>query len=121
MPYQQLSSTWLIAVLAAFAVGCVSTEPISDVAAVLPDRATCDTEAGGLMETTLVYAAPKVGLAPVAKLGQGRFIYRCEQRGDWLGVMFPGAEEKVDCSQRRPERVCSLGWIRRDAKIGTLG
>lgn len=87
----------------------------------LPDRATCDTEAGLLMETTVVYNAPKSGLAPVAKLGQGRFVYRCEQRGEWLGVMFPGAEEKVDCSQRRPERACSLGWIRRDAKIEILG
>ena len=121
MPYRQVSSNWLIAVLAAFAVGCVSTELTSEVAAVFPDRATCDTEAGLLMETTLVYAAPKSGLAPVAKLGQGRFVYRCEQRGEWLGVMFPGAEEKVDCSQRRPERACSLGWIRRDAKIEILG
>ena len=95
MPYRQLSSTWLIAVLAALAVGCVSTEPISELAAVLPDSATCDTEAGRLMETTVVYNAPKAGLAPMAKLGQGRFVYRCEQRGEWLGVMFPGAEEKV--------------------------
>jgi hypothetical protein len=120
-PYWQISSAWLIVVFASFAVGCVNTELTSEVAAVFPERATCDTEAGLLMETTVVYAAPKSGLKPVVKLEQGRFVYRCEQRGEWLGVMFPGAEEKVDCSQRRPERVCSLGWIHRDVKIRILG
>jgi hypothetical protein len=121
MVYQQLLSTWVIAALAVFGVGCVNTELTSEVATVFPDTVTCDTEAGLLMETTLVYAAPKSGLAPVTKLERGRFVYRCEQRGEWLGVMFPGAEEKVDCSQRLPEQACSLGWIRQDTKIGILG
>jgi hypothetical protein len=73
------------------------------------------------MEMTVVYAAPGSGLAPVTKLVQGRFVYRCEQRGEWLGVMFPAEGEKVDCSQRRPERACALGWIRRDVKMEILG
>jgi hypothetical protein len=121
MPYWQPWGAWLMVVLAVLAVGCVSTELASEGAAVPPDRATCDTEARLLMETIAVYAAPRSGLAPVTNLVQGRFVYRCEQRGEWLGVMFPGAEEKVDCSQRRPEWACSLGWIRRDAKMEILG
>jgi hypothetical protein len=73
------------------------------------------------MEATAVYPAPKSGLAPVAKLEQGRYVYRCEERGEWLGVMFPTAYEKVDCSLRRPERACSLGWIRKHTKMKLFG
>lgn len=73
------------------------------------------------MEATAVYPAPKSGLAPVAKLAQGRYVYRCEERGEWLGVMFPAEGEKVDCSERRPERACSLGWIGQRTKMRVLG
>jgi hypothetical protein len=98
-------------VLAALAVGCVSPELASEVAAVPPDRATCDTEARLLMETTNVYAAPRSGLVPVTKLVQGRFVYRCEQRGEWLGVMFPDAEEKSTVLSGGPSgRVLSVGF-----------
>jgi hypothetical protein len=82
---------------------------------------TCDQEARELMEPVAVYAAPRSGVAPVAHLDQGRFVYRCEQRGEWLGVMFPAADEHVDCSQREPKRECSLGWVRRDVTMQILG
>lgn len=113
--------TWPIAVLAAFSGGSVGTEHVPERAAALPVRAACDTEARQLMEATAVYAAPKSGLVAVAKLEQGRYVYRCEERGEWLGVMFPAEGEKVDCAERRPERACSLGWIRQHTKMRVLG
>lgn len=113
--------TWLIAVLCAFSGSCVGTEHAPEGTAVPPVRAACDTEARRLMEATAVYSAPKSGLAPVAKLDQGRYVYRCEQRGEWLGVMFPAEGEKVDCAERRPERACSLGWIRQHTKMELFG
>ncbi len=113
--------TWPIAVLAAFSGGCVANEHVPEGTAVPPVKAACDTEARQLMETTAVYPAPKSGLAPVANLEQGRYVYRCEQRGEWLGVMFPAEGEKVDCAERRPERACALGWIRKNTKMQLFG
>jgi len=120
IPCWPLSGARLIAALAAIYVGCVTSEIASTAAAAPPKKQSCDQDARRLMEAAVVYAAPRSRARPAAKLASGRFFYRCEQRGEWLGVMFPGAEEKVDCSQRRPERACSLGWIRRDAKIEIL-
>ncbi|MDD5322944.1 MAG: hypothetical protein PHD43_20505 [Methylococcales bacterium] len=74
-----------------------------------------------MSEAADVYPAPKPSLAPVVKLDQGRFVYRCEQRGEWLGVMFPAVGEKVDCAERQPERACSIGWIRRETKMEIFG
>lgn len=110
-----------MALLSVFAVGCVGRERVVAEAATPPVRATCDTEARQLRELAAVYPAPKSGLAPVAKLDEGRFVYRCEQRGEWLGVMFPAAGEKVDCTERQPERACSLGWIRKHTKMELFG
>lgn len=110
-----------IAVLATVAGGCVGPDLGREVAIAPPDRATCDREARQLMEPVAIYAAPSSGVAPVATLDQGRFVYRCEQRGEWLGVMFPATGENVDCSQREPSRECSLGWVRRDVKMQILG
>jgi hypothetical protein len=118
---QHHSGAWLIALLSTFAFGCAGTERAATEAVVAPARATCDTEARQLSEAADVYPAPKPSLAPVAKLDQGRFVYRCEQRGEWLGVMFPSVGEKVDCTERRPERMCSLGWIRRETKMEIFG
>lgn len=110
-----------MALLAAFTIACAGTERLATVAVVAPARATCDTEARQLSEAADVYPAPKPSLAPVVKLDQGRFVYRCEQRGEWLGVMFPAVGEKVDCAERQPERACSIGWIRRETKMEIFG
>lgn len=110
-----------MALLSAFAIGCAGTERLATVAVVTPARTTCETEARQLSEAATVYPAPKPGLAPVAKLDEGRFVYRCEQRGEWLGVMFPAVGEKVDCAERQSERACSLGWIRRETKMEIFG
>lgn len=114
---QHRSGAWLMALLC----GCVATERFATVAVVSPARTTCETEARQLSEAADVYPAPKPGLAPIAKLDQGHFVYRCEQRGEWLGVMFPAVGEKVDCAERQPERACSLGWIHREAKMEIFG
>lgn len=107
--------------LAAFAVGCARAEHMAALTALPPARTSCDTEAQQLNELAAVYPAPNPGLAPVIKLDKGRFVYRCEQRGEWLGIMFPGAGEKVNCAERQPERACSLGWIRRETKMEIFG
>lgn len=110
-----------MALLSAFAIGCAGTEHLATVADVAPSRASCETEAQQLNEPAAVYPAPKPGLAPVIKLDKGRFVYLCEQRGEWLGIMFPAVGEKVDCAERKPGRACSLGWIRRETKMEIFG
>lgn len=90
-------------------------------AATSPDRATCDREAGVLTEEVIVYSAPRSGLKPVAELAKGRPIYRCERRGEWIGVMYPEVNEKADCSERRSGSECPVGWIRHGTGIELLG
>lgn len=110
-----------MALVSAFAIGCAGIERFTTEAVAAPVRGTCDTEAQQLIESAAVYPAPKSGLASVTKLDQGRFVYQCEQRGEWLGIMFPAEGEKVDCAERQPERACSLGWIRRETKMEIFG
>jgi hypothetical protein len=113
--------TWLLVVFTAFAAACVKSAHVPEAIAVPLVMVNCDTEARQLDETAAVYPAPQSGLAPIAKLEKGRFVYRCVQRGDWLGVMFPKTGEKVDCAERPPERPCSPGWIRRNTKMAING
>ncbi|NMG76237.1 hypothetical protein [Aromatoleum diolicum] len=110
-----------MASLLAFAPGCTAVEPPDGWGSVLPDESSCDREARLLKEEVEVFAAPESGLKPVKILVQGRFVYRCEQRNGWLGVMFPGDEEKVDCSHRTAEIRCFRGWIRQDIRMEILG
>ncbi len=74
-----------------------------------------------MTESAALYSTQDGGEAPVQTLGAGRFVYRCEERGDWLGVMYPAVGEKVDCAERKPERACSLGWIRKDTHMDIMG
>ena len=114
---------WPILFLLDFVVatGCVDARRDSEVTPVLPSHISCETEARQLSEATDVYPAPQFNIAPVVNLAQGRFVYRCEQRDDWLGIMFPAFGEKVDCAERPPEQACSLGWIRRNTLMEILG
>ncbi len=122
MKYRQIHlGAWPIVLIVVLGVGCASIQAVEDTTSMLPIRASCDKEAQQLGEMVAVYSAPQSSLAPVAKLDQGRFVYRCEQRGEWLGVMFPAAGEKVDCSERQPERACSLGWIRSNVQMQIFG
>jgi hypothetical protein len=111
----------LVIFVACVAAACLEQRRVLNVTAVLPDRSTCEHEALQVMETAAVYAAPRSGVGAVSTLGQGQFVYRCEQRGEWLGVMFPAANAKVDCSRRPPEAACALGWVPRHVKLQILG
>jgi len=120
------SAGWLLVLLSALLFGCagaksvvVVTTPFADFLS--PVRATCDMEAQQLKEKADVFPAPKSGLVPISKLDQGRFVYRCEQRGKWLGVMFPALGEKVDCAERRIGHSCLFGWIRSETKMEIFG
>ena len=110
-----------LAFLAALSVGCAATTlaPANRVA--LPERASCEAEAGPLAAAVDVHAAPAADSALLAQLAAGRFVYRCEQRGEWLGVMFPREGEPVDCSHRPAGRACPLGWVRKPVRIEILG
>jgi hypothetical protein len=119
---QHYSSTEiLLSFIFVFVVGCADTEHVTTVTVMPPDRITCETEARQLSEPVAVYPAPKSGLTPIVKLDKGRFVYRCEQQAEWLGVMFPAVGEKIDCAEREPEKACSLGWIRRETKMEIFG
>jgi hypothetical protein len=119
IPCWLLSGVRLIAALAAISVGCVTSEIAS--AGAPPKRTSCDQVARRLTEPAVVYAAPISRTRPAARLASGHFVYRCEQRGEWLGVMFPKKEENVDCWQRRANRACFRGWIRRNVKMELYG
>lgn len=121
MYQQQTLRISLIIFFAGMLIGCANGVQTGAIHFQSPIRTTCDTEAQQLNEPAVVYPAPKPGLVPIAKLDQGRFVYRCAQQGEWLGVMFPAVGEKVDCAERQPEQACSLGWIRRETKMEIFG
>jgi hypothetical protein len=112
-----------LALLAALIVGCAGTTaaPAPAELAALPDRASCEVEASLLAEAADVHAAPGAESALVARLAAGRFVYRCERRGEWLGVMFPQQGERIDCSRRPAGKACSLGWVRKQVRMEILG
>ena len=119
---QKHPQVWPIAFLSTLAISCVDVKRGVEVVVAPPSRTTCATEAQQLSEAVAVYPAPESGLTPIAKLDAGRFVYRCEQRGEWLGIMFPATAEKVDCAERQPpEGACSLGWIRKYTKMELFG
>jgi hypothetical protein len=78
-----------------------------------PDRGTCAAEAEMLAEPVTVHAAPEASSPQMTRLDKGHFVYRCERRGEWLALMFPRTRgEKTDCSLRRRDPQCSMGWVR---------
>ena len=109
----------LPSVITGIATGCSRHDAASAGLAAPAARASCDTEARQLTESAALYSAPET--APVAILAAGRFVYRCEERGDWLAVMYPATGEKVDCAERRTQRACELGWIRKDTHMAIFG
>lgn len=112
--------TWLAPAIGAVVAGCVAQQG-SGTAAAAPDFARCDKEAQRLAERVVVHAAPDDRAAAVATLDAGRFVYRCEERGEWLAVVFPAAGERVDCSQRAANAACRSGWVRRKVRLDVIG
>jgi hypothetical protein len=111
----------LAPVVVGLATGCREHDAASGALTASPARASCEAEARQLTESAALYSATDTGAAPAATLASGRFVYRCEERGDWLGVMYPAIGEKVDCATRRTDRACALGWIRRDTHMAIFG
>lgn len=107
--------------LAALVLGCARTQHAAESPLALPERTSCEMEASLLAEPVDVHAAPAAESTLVAHLAAGRFIYRCEQRGEWLGVMFPLQGERIDCSRRPAGKACPLGWVRGRVRMEILG
>lgn len=106
-----------ILLIAFFLIACVSIESKQTVVYKLPNKASCQMEALQLDESVNVYGVPKADGEPIAKLKKGYFAYKCEQTGEWLGIMFPDVSEKVDCSVRTLGVLCTLGWIPKDTRM----
>jgi hypothetical protein len=111
----------LIAMAVGLATGCGRHSAPSAALAAPPDKESCDTEARQLAVSVRVYTAPDGSASPILALAAGHFVYRCEERGNWLGVMYPAVGEKVDCAERGPEHACALGWIRRGTHMDIFG
>ena len=109
------------ATLAMIIGGCAGAEFAAGTPGALPDRTSCEKEASLLAEAADVHAAPAAESALVAHLAAGRFVYRCERRGEWLGVMFPREGERIDCSRRPAGKACPLGWVRGRGRMEILG
>lgn len=100
---------------------CVAIESRPVVGFKLPNRASCEKEAHQLDEAIDVYGKTEGDLEPITKLEKGRFVYKCEKWGKWLGIMFPGVSDKIDCSERPIGSLCRLGWIPINTKMLTFG
>ena len=103
------------------AAGLRGTPPAPRLAAVAADAGACAGEAEQLAQPVAIYAEPRPGLARLAELADGRFVYRCERRGEWLAVMFPAPGEAVDCSVRSAREACAIGWIQGDLETMVMG
>ena len=78
-------------------------------------------EAEQLLQPVAVHAEASPRSALLLELERGRFVYRCERRGEWLAIMFPEAGEAIDCSLRAPERACAIGWVEGDLATAIFG
>jgi hypothetical protein len=95
---------------AALLWGCAAEPAPSPAAAEPAARAGCAIEAERLLQPAAIRATPLATAVLLAELEAGRFVYRCERRGNWLAVMYPAAGEPVDCSRRGDDRACAIGW-----------
>lgn len=101
--------------------GCAPAAPGAAARAVRPAEIACASEAEQLLQPVALHAAPAAGSALLLQLEGGRFVYRCERRGDWLAIMFPAAGDAVDCSVHPAERACPIGWVQGDVATAIFG
>jgi hypothetical protein len=116
-------SLGLVLVWGAVAVlpGCAPTAPAAGEPPTGAARISCAAEAEQLLQPVAVRVEPAPWSALLLELDRGRFVYRCERRGDWLAIMFPAAGEAVDCSRRPPRRSCPIGWVQGDVATAIFG
>ncbi len=107
-------------ILVLLSVGCDRQLDASKISG-LPNRSSCALEAQLLLEAVEVFSAPDSSLKSLIRLDKGRYVYRCETHKNWLGIMFPAANEAVDCSYRQADRLCNIGWIPMPVKMDILG
>jgi SH3-like domain-containing protein len=70
-------------------------------------------------ENLNVRMKPKEESPVVARLGEGRIVYVCDQDGEWLNVYFGGVEgpcfRTYEWGLRfREARKCRSGWVRQN-------
>ena len=79
-------------------------------------RNSCKEEAELLVDPVVVYEQPIESGYEETVLESGRFIYRCKKHGGWMAVLYPRSGEKIDCSYRKKNQQCPLGWVKGDLK-----
>jgi len=102
----------LAAVCACLASGCAAPAGDAFAGQAGPDRGTCDSEARRLLSPVDVFASPTPSAPVATRLPGGAFVYLCETRHGWTGIMYPAKGDKVDCTYRGPSDQCQTGWVR---------
>ena len=82
---------------------------------------SCAAEAEKLLLPVAVHVRPASDAALLETLERGRFVYRCDQRGAWLAVMYPEPDEPVDCSMRSEAPFCTVGWVNSELRTENFG
>jgi hypothetical protein len=70
----------------------------------------CSHESERLVKSIVAYSSRTTLRGRRTLLNEGRYIYRCGQKGSWTEIMYPQVGERVDCSVRRPGFRCHKGW-----------
>ena len=122
---------WLkgrLTVLGTFVMLCGCAATAGDPGTVTEPPATvelgevaCAAEAEELLQPVAIYSQPSRDAALLATLERGRLVYRCERRGTWLAVMYPGPDEPVDCSTRSEPHTCTIGWVTGELQTTIFG
>ncbi len=82
---------------------------------------TCAREAVRLTQARLLRERPHPATAVVAQLSAGAFVYLCEISDGFQRLMYPRANEAVDCTFREQQNACPTGWTEVPVPVEVLG
>jgi uncharacterized protein YraI len=73
-----------------------------------------------------VKAGPGLKYARIGKLHNGEQIYICQRQGEWLGIVYPGDDERCyDSTEFGTTGIypgpCASGWVHRNWVVLTAG
>jgi len=102
-----------VSILGLFVFSCANETNIKQVSTAHV-RGSCSLEAEQLVKQVVSFEQPTKPKSVATILVPGRFIYRCEKRGEWTKVMYPEIGEKINCSYRKEVHRCSIGWVKGD-------